>query len=88
MLGVIYKWEYPLNFFFFYPKEKTVIENAVEPERNPENEKRLIEMQTFLLAYLTAKVSQSSCVSDMLKTALLNQFTIRFQIQHCHLSSF
>lgn len=34
-----------------------MIENAVEPERNPENEKKLIEMQTFLLAYLTAKVS-------------------------------
>lgn len=34
-----------------------MIENAVEPERNPENEKKLIEMQTFLLAYVTAKVS-------------------------------
>lgn len=42
-----------------------VTENAVEPERNPENDKRLIEMQTFLLAYLTAKVSQSSIISDI-----------------------
>ncbi|XP_035509557.1 HAUS augmin-like complex subunit 8 [Morone saxatilis] len=41
-------------------KEKTVIENAVEPERNPENEKRLIEMQTFLLAYLTAKMESNT----------------------------
>lgn len=28
-----------------------------EPEKNPENDKKLIEMQAFLLAYLTAKVS-------------------------------
>ncbi|KAM7012314.1 HAUS augmin-like complex subunit 8 [Tautogolabrus adspersus] len=41
-------------------KEKTVIEGAVEPERNPENEKRLIEMQTFLLAYLTAKMESNT----------------------------
>lgn len=34
-----------------------MIENAVEPEKNPETDKKLIEMQTFLLAYLTAKVS-------------------------------
>lgn len=45
-----------------------MIENAVEPERNPENEKKLVEMQTFLLAYLTAKVSL--ILSDVLKTAL------------------
>ncbi|XP_044054729.1 HAUS augmin-like complex subunit 8 isoform X2 [Siniperca chuatsi] len=41
-------------------KDKTVIDNAVEPERNPENEKRLIEMQTFLLAYLTAKMESNT----------------------------
>ncbi|KAM7388310.1 hypothetical protein PAMP_024496 [Pampus punctatissimus] len=41
-------------------KDKTVIENAVEPERNPENEKRTIEMQTFLLAYLTAKMESNT----------------------------
>ncbi|XP_042339903.1 HAUS augmin-like complex subunit 8 [Plectropomus leopardus] len=41
-------------------KDKTVIENAVEPERNPENEKRIIEMQTFLLAYLTAKMESNT----------------------------
>lgn len=56
-------------------------ENAVEPDRNPEIEKRLIEMQTFLLAYLTAKVSQSFSVSEILKTAfdvsaLLNECTV------------
>ncbi|XP_008300773.1 HAUS augmin-like complex subunit 8 isoform X2 [Stegastes partitus] len=37
-----------------------VIENAAEPERNPENEKRMVEMQTFLLAYLTAKMENST----------------------------
>ncbi|XP_061593108.1 HAUS augmin-like complex subunit 8 isoform X2 [Cololabis saira] len=37
-------------------KEKTVIENAVETERNSEHEKRIVEMHTFLLAYLTAKM--------------------------------
>ncbi|XP_053178470.1 HAUS augmin-like complex subunit 8 [Scomber japonicus] len=41
-------------------KDKTVIENAVELERNPEIEKRNIEMQTFLLAYLTAKMESST----------------------------
>ncbi|XP_041647745.1 HAUS augmin-like complex subunit 8 [Cheilinus undulatus] len=40
-------------------KEKTVIE-GVEPEKNPENDKRLIEMQTFLLAYLTAKMESNT----------------------------
>lgn len=45
-----------------------MIENAVEPERKPENEKKLVEMQTFLLAYLTAKVSLR--LSDVLETAL------------------
>lgn len=37
-------------------EDRTVIENAAEPEKNPENEKEIVEMQTFLLAYLTAKV--------------------------------
>ncbi|KAM4629287.1 uncharacterized protein ACJ7VT_001633 [Polymixia lowei] len=41
-------------------KDKTVIQNTVEPERNPENEKRNIEMQTFLLAYLTAKMESNT----------------------------
>ncbi|XP_034564807.1 HAUS augmin-like complex subunit 8 [Notolabrus celidotus] len=41
-------------------KEKTIIEGAVEAERNPENEKRLVEMQTFLLAYLTAKMESNT----------------------------
>lgn len=44
-------------FKYLFLQDKTLIENATEPERNPENEKKLIEMQTFLLAYLTAKVS-------------------------------
>ncbi|XP_068599964.1 HAUS augmin-like complex subunit 8 [Brachionichthys hirsutus] len=37
-------------------KDKTLSENAAEPERNPKNEKRLVERQTFLLAYLTTKM--------------------------------
>lgn len=41
-------------------KEKTVIENAAVPERNPENEKRLNDMQTFLLTYLTAKMESNT----------------------------
>uniref|UniRef100_A0A4W6DIL8 HAUS augmin-like complex, subunit 8 n=1 Tax=Lates calcarifer TaxID=8187 RepID=A0A4W6DIL8_LATCA len=35
-------------------------ENAAEPERSPENEKRDVEMQTFLLAYLTAKMESNT----------------------------
>ncbi|XP_022615326.1 HAUS augmin-like complex subunit 8 [Seriola dumerili] len=41
-------------------KDKTVIENATEPERNPEIEKRDMKMQTFLLAYLTAKMEHNT----------------------------
>ncbi|XP_071343802.1 HAUS augmin-like complex subunit 8 [Trachinotus anak] len=41
-------------------KDKTVIENGTEPEKNPEIEKRDIEMQTFLLAYLTAKMKHNT----------------------------
>ncbi|XP_028260097.1 HAUS augmin-like complex subunit 8 isoform X2 [Parambassis ranga] len=41
-------------------KDKMVIENAAEPKRNPETEKRDIEMQTFLLAYLTAKMEHNT----------------------------
>ncbi|KAL7396155.1 hypothetical protein ABVT39_001242 [Epinephelus coioides] len=41
-------------------KEKTVLENAVEPEKHPENEKRIVEMQTFLLAYLTAQMESNT----------------------------
>ncbi|XP_037530617.1 HAUS augmin-like complex subunit 8 [Nematolebias whitei] len=40
-------------------KDKTVIENVTESERNPENEK-FVEMQTFLLAYLTAKMESNT----------------------------
>ncbi|XP_013881229.1 HAUS augmin-like complex subunit 8 [Austrofundulus limnaeus] len=41
-------------------KDKTVIEIAAEPDRNPENEKEIVEMQTFLLAYLTAKMESNT----------------------------
>ncbi|XP_035767781.1 HAUS augmin-like complex subunit 8 [Neolamprologus brichardi] len=41
-------------------KDRTVIENAVEPERNAENEKMMVEMETFLLAYLTAKMESNT----------------------------
>ncbi|XP_076009401.1 HAUS augmin-like complex subunit 8 isoform X2 [Genypterus blacodes] len=48
------------NFDISVIKEKTVVENAAEPERNPEVDKRIIEMQTFLLAYLTAKMESNT----------------------------
>ncbi|XP_029356574.1 HAUS augmin-like complex subunit 8 [Echeneis naucrates] len=41
-------------------KDKTVIENASEPERNPEIEMMSIQMQTFQLAYLTAKMEHNT----------------------------
>uniref|UniRef100_A0A8C5EVL5 HAUS augmin-like complex subunit 8 n=1 Tax=Gouania willdenowi TaxID=441366 RepID=A0A8C5EVL5_GOUWI len=41
-------------------KEKTVMENAVESERSPENEKKDVERQTFLLAYLTAQMQSNT----------------------------
>ncbi|KAI4828652.1 hypothetical protein KUCAC02_022731 [Chaenocephalus aceratus] len=48
------------NFDISVIKEKTVMENAAEPERNPETEKCIIEMQTFLLAYLTAEMESNT----------------------------
>uniref|UniRef100_A0A1A7XDW7 HAUS augmin-like complex, subunit 8 n=1 Tax=Iconisemion striatum TaxID=60296 RepID=A0A1A7XDW7_9TELE len=41
-------------------KEKTVFENTAEPDKNPETEKQNVEMQTFLLAYLTAKMENNT----------------------------
>ncbi|XP_072294680.1 HAUS augmin-like complex subunit 8 [Eucyclogobius newberryi] len=43
-------------------KEKSLAENITEPERNPVpvNDKRIIEMQTLLLAYLTAKMENNT----------------------------
>ncbi|KAM3876085.1 uncharacterized protein ACN63O_022594 [Diretmus argenteus] len=41
-------------------KEKTAIQTAEEPERKPENEKRIVEMQTLLLAYITAKMESNT----------------------------
>ncbi|XP_033820853.1 HAUS augmin-like complex subunit 8 [Periophthalmus magnuspinnatus] len=43
-------------------KEINPSENFTEPERNPvpENDKRIIEMQTLLLAYLTAKMESNT----------------------------
>uniref|UniRef100_A0A3P9HSN3 HAUS augmin-like complex, subunit 8 n=1 Tax=Oryzias latipes TaxID=8090 RepID=A0A3P9HSN3_ORYLA len=41
-------------------KEKTVIKNADKSEKNPEVEKRMVEMDTFLLAYLTAKMENNN----------------------------
>lgn len=58
MLKIFYDLDCPVTLFFCsISQDRTVIENAVEPERNPENEKMMVEMETFLLAYLTAKVS-------------------------------
>ncbi|XP_010777339.1 uncharacterized protein haus8 [Notothenia coriiceps] len=48
------------NFDISVIKEKSVMENAAEPERNPETEKCIIEMQTFLLAYLTAEMESNT----------------------------
>nr|XP_046158606.1 uncharacterized protein LOC123997924 [Oncorhynchus gorbuscha] len=49
-----------------YTTDKTVLPNAaVEPERNNEHEKRLQEMQIFLLAYLTAKMANNSQKFDV-----------------------
>ncbi|XP_034079451.1 HAUS augmin-like complex subunit 8 isoform X2 [Gymnodraco acuticeps] len=48
------------NFDISVIKERTVMENAAEPERNPETEKFIIEMQTFLLAYLTAEMESNT----------------------------
>ncbi|XP_058494756.1 HAUS augmin-like complex subunit 8 [Solea solea] len=56
-------------------KEKTVMENASEPERNPEEEKWDIEMQTFLLAYLTAKMENNTAKLKAEAEAKLLQIT-------------
>ncbi|KAK9519005.1 hypothetical protein VZT92_021762 [Zoarces viviparus] len=54
-------------------KEKTILENAVELERNPETNKRIIEMQTFLLAYLTAKMESNTAKAEAEAEARLMQ---------------
>ncbi|KAM9386161.1 HAUS augmin-like complex subunit 8 [Pholidichthys leucotaenia] len=50
----------PPDFDISVIKDKTVIANMAKPERNPEDEKRIIDMQTFLLAYLTAKMENNT----------------------------
>lgn len=50
---LVFSFDY---FILVFIKEKTVVENTGELERNPEMDKRIVEMQTFLLSYLTAKV--------------------------------
>lgn len=52
--------QYRPDFDISVIKEQTVLENIMEPERNPENDKRVVEMQTFLLAYLTAKMENNT----------------------------
>lgn len=49
------------------------MENAAEPERNPENDKRDIEMQTFLLAYITAKMESNTAKAEAEAEARLIQ---------------
>ncbi|XP_054459266.1 HAUS augmin-like complex subunit 8 [Anoplopoma fimbria] len=61
------------NFDISVIKEKTIIENAVQPERNPENDKRIIEMQTVLLAYLTAKMESNTAKAEAEAEARLMQ---------------
>ncbi|XP_024134101.2 HAUS augmin-like complex subunit 8 [Oryzias melastigma] len=41
-------------------KDKTVIENTEKSDINPEIAKRIVEMDTFLLAYLTAKMEHNN----------------------------
>ena len=43
-------------FSFVGASENTVIQNLLEADKNPENDKEDMEMNKFLLAYLTAKV--------------------------------
>ncbi|XP_077964635.1 HAUS augmin-like complex subunit 8 isoform X2 [Gasterosteus aculeatus] len=52
------------NFDISVIKEKTIVENAVEHDRNPENTKRIVEMQTFLLAYITAKMESNTAKAE------------------------
>ncbi|XP_068563194.1 HAUS augmin-like complex subunit 8 isoform X2 [Cebidichthys violaceus] len=61
------------NFDISVIKEKTILENAVELERNPETNKRIIEMQTFLLAYLTAKMESNNAKAEAEAEARLMQ---------------
>ncbi|CAL8273032.1 unnamed protein product [Merluccius merluccius] len=42
------------------PTHKTVLQNEVEHKRTPEKNKTIIEMQTFLLSYLTAKMEHNT----------------------------
>lgn len=49
-------------YFFWYVyivchSDKTVFESAAETDKNADTDKEHIEMMTFLLAHLTAKVS-------------------------------
>ncbi|TNN43534.1 HAUS augmin-like complex subunit 8 [Liparis tanakae] len=48
----------------FLGKKKTILEKAVEPERNPEINKGNIEAQAFLLAYLTAKMESNTAKAE------------------------
>ncbi|XP_067086801.1 HAUS augmin-like complex subunit 8 [Osmerus mordax] len=41
-------------------REKTVLASAAEPEKNVEQEKKMLEMQTLLLTYLTAKMEHNT----------------------------
>ncbi|XP_056267208.1 HAUS augmin-like complex subunit 8 [Pseudoliparis swirei] len=45
-------------------KAKTILEKAVEPERNTEINKGNIEAQAFLLAYLTAKMESNTAKAE------------------------
>ncbi|KAG7283659.1 hypothetical protein CRUP_020432 [Coryphaenoides rupestris] len=48
------------NFDVSFIKDKTVMLNSVEHERTPEMKKTVIERQTFLLAYITAKMQHNT----------------------------
>ncbi|XP_068447850.1 HAUS augmin-like complex subunit 8 isoform X2 [Clinocottus analis] len=52
------------NFDISVINEKTIFENPVEHDKNPESNKKIVEMQTFLLAYLTAKMERNTAKAE------------------------
>ncbi|KAL6107849.1 uncharacterized protein ACO6RY_18534 [Pungitius sinensis] len=64
--------DFPPSFDISGIKE-TIAENTVELEKNPEISKRDIEMQTFLLAYITAKMESNTTKAKAVAEAKLMQ---------------
>ena len=51
--------------YIFIGTDTLVMQNAVKHDRTSEKNKTAIEMQTFLLAYITAKVQQTILLADL-----------------------